>query len=153
MFHPEITSLIRPPYLSRTCGHVREVAFGERVKWIQLVVTVVAENIFGLIQLLESVPSVENGHEQRDCWYCAGISLTLGTSEMCRQNLVLTKWIYVPLPQFATCTWTIRIYPAANSRGKIFWKIFSAELNLTMEIQCNYVCKGRKWNYSLKLYI
>ncbi len=25
-------SLIRPPYLSRNCGHIREVAFGEREK-------------------------------------------------------------------------------------------------------------------------
>ncbi len=32
--HYSNPSLIRPPYLPRNCGHIREVAFGERVKYV-----------------------------------------------------------------------------------------------------------------------
>ncbi len=33
---PYVPSLIRPPYFPRNCGHIREVAFGEREKYIHL---------------------------------------------------------------------------------------------------------------------
>ncbi len=36
-------SLIRPPYLPRNCGHIREVAFGEEEKLMHF--TVAAPNI------------------------------------------------------------------------------------------------------------
>ncbi len=46
-------SLISPAYLSRNCGHIREVAFHEREK-------IVAVTKFMLI--LGRVASVESGH-------------------------------------------------------------------------------------------
>ncbi len=41
------SSLIRPPYLPRNCGHIREVALGEREKYKHLIV---AAKICGLIK-------------------------------------------------------------------------------------------------------
>ncbi len=51
--------LIRPPYLPRNCGHISEVAFGERGKLNTLIVT--AENSYGS----EKVASVESATKRR----------------------------------------------------------------------------------------
>ncbi len=42
-------SLIRPPYLSRNCGHIREVAFDEGEKLVNTLIVVV-EKVYGLIR-------------------------------------------------------------------------------------------------------
>ena len=56
VWHYSSPPLIRPPYLRTNCGHIREVAFGEREKSIDFIV-VRTENS-GLIR---GVASRESG--------------------------------------------------------------------------------------------
>ena len=49
--------LIRPPYLPRNCGHITEVAFGERDKYMHS-----KEQRQKFVATSEKVTSVESGH-------------------------------------------------------------------------------------------